>query len=246
MCGRVTTFFNYEDIEMSFDAVASFEEFMGYNPEEIEAQYNAGPGSKLPIVLQGEQNRLISKAVFGYSPAWATKPMFLFNARAEGDNNQENDPHYNGPLGIVQKPAFRDVIKKQRCLIPVNGFIEGTTKEKLDKPHWVYKADKSLFALAGIWGIYQTQKTFSIITCMPNELMQTIPHHRMPVILEPHQYEAWLNPETPIESITEMLKPYPAELMDFHPINPAIKNPRNNSPELLKEWKQELKPDLFS
>jgi putative SOS response-associated peptidase YedK len=69
MCGRVTTFFNYEDIEMSFDAVASFEEFMGYNPEEIEAQYNAGPGSKLPIVLQGEQNRLISKAVFGYSPA---------------------------------------------------------------------------------------------------------------------------------------------------------------------------------
>jgi putative SOS response-associated peptidase YedK len=68
----------------------------------------------------------------------------------------------------------------------------------------------------------------------------------MPVILEPHQYEAWLNPETPIESITEMLKPYPAELMDFHPINPAIKNPRNNSPELLKEWKQESKHDLFS
>lgn len=242
MCGRVTTFFNYEDIEMSFDAVASFEEFMGYNPEDIEAQYNAGPGSKLPIVLQGEQNRLISKAVFGYSPAWAPKPMFLFNARAEGDNNQENDPQYNGPMGIVQKPAFRDVIKKQRCLIPVNGFIEGTTKEKLDKPHWVYMANKNLFALAGIWGIYQTQKTFSIITCMPNKLMQTIPHHRMPVILEPHQYEAWLNPETPIETILEMLKPYPAELMDFHSINPAIKNPRYNSSELLQEWKH----DLFS
>ncbi len=71
---------------------------------------------------------------FGFTPFWAKRKMYFFNARSEGDYNKENDPNYTGSLGIVNKPAFRLSIRKKRCRIIADAFIEGPKKEKLSKP----------------------------------------------------------------------------------------------------------------
>lgn len=241
MCGRVTTFFSYADIEDSFDAVASIEEFMGFESDSYVENYNAGPGALLPIVLTEGDKRLIRKGLFGLCPPWAAKPMYLFNARAEGDANADNDPNWHGEFGIFKKPAFRNAIRTRRCLIPVNGFIEGTTREKLDKPHYVKRKDEAVFALGAIWEPYQGKASFSIITTVPNSLMQQIPHHRMPLILDKENYAAWLNPQSTEHEIAALIKPYPADELSFYPIHPAAKNPRNNSKAILEEYR-----DLFS
>lgn len=207
---------------------------------DFEPAYNIGPGSFSPVIASNNPD-IIQLFQFGLTPFWAKKPMYLFNARAEGDRNKENDPLFRGSKDIINKPAFRKPIRSQRCLVPADAFIEGTTTEKLKKPYVVYLKNKVRpFAFAGIWDTWQDQSTrtelhsFSIITTTANELLQKLPHHRSPVILRQNDELKWLNMNTPLSHITEMLQPYNAEFMNAYPIDPKISNPRANGRELIE------------
>ena len=50
--------------------------------------------------------------------------MYLFNARAEGDHNKENNENYSGAKGIITKPSFRKPIRSQRCLVLLMPFMK--------------------------------------------------------------------------------------------------------------------------
>jgi putative SOS response-associated peptidase YedK len=208
-------------------------------PFQVPPVFNLGPGGKGLVVLHGNPRRA-EFMVFGFTPAWAKKPMYLFNARAEGDHNPDNDPAYRGAMGIITKPAFRLAIRSRRCLVIADAFIEGSTTRKLDEPYLVHLAPgRAPFAFAGIWEEWVNRETgevmrsFAIITTTPNELLQMIPHHRSPVILKPEDENRWLDPATPLSEITALLQPC-SEYMNAWPISPAIKNPRANEPALLQ------------
>jgi putative SOS response-associated peptidase YedK len=167
--------------------------------------------------------------------------MYLFNARAEGNRNKNNSVNYSGSKDIITKPAFRKPIRSQRCLIPADAFIEGTSAEGLNEPFLVFLRNKQRpFAFAGIYDIWENTKTgeeissFSIITTFANQLMQKIPHHRSPVILHRSMESEWLNSKTPLSDITQMLEPYDSNLMNAYPISAEIKNPKANSLKLIK------------
>ena len=175
--------------------------------------------------------------------------MYLFNARSEGDNNQDNDPRYSGAKGIILKPSFRKPIRSQRCLVIASAFIEGTTVDGLNKPYLVYLR-KRPFAFAGVWDTWVNPESkmavnsFSIITTTANEVLQKIPHHRMPIILHHENYSAWLNTSTDLGKVTELLRPYPASEMNAYPISADIKNPKNNVKELLNPTGERLFPEF--
>lgn len=176
--------------------------------------------------------------------------MYLFNARAEGDRNKENNINYTGAKGIIQKASFKKPIRSQRCLVIADAFIEGSTKNGLDEAHLVHLKNKQRpFAFAGIYDTYinsetgEILKSFSIITTVTNELLNKIPHHRSPVILKPSQEKLWLNSNVPLSDITRILKPYPADDMDAFPISNEIKNPRNKNKELIEQQGPSLNPD---
>ena len=173
--------------------------------------------------------------------------MYLFNARAEGDRNKENDPDYKGMKGIVNKPAFRKPIRSQRCFVIADCFIEGTIKEKLNKPFVVYlKEENRPFSFAGIYDSWVNKDTgellnsFAIITTTANKLLQKLPHDRSPVILkDPSEERLWLDNSAPMAEVVRLLNPYPYDLMNAYPIEITIKNPRANGRELLKpKWKR--------
>ena len=177
--------------------------------------------------------------MFGLTPFWAKKKMYFFNARAEGDHNASNDPAYRGAMGIITKPAFRKPIRSQRCLVIADAFIEGTTVQKLDKPHVVHLSRRP-FTFAGIWDEWVDKDTgevvqsFAIITTTPNALLQKLPHHRAPVILPAGREREWLDPNLSLSEVTAMLGPYADDDMNAYPISTAIKNPRNNEANLLQ------------
>jgi putative SOS response-associated peptidase YedK len=222
MCGRYLLVQKAEVIERTFNIRI---------PERVmyKESFNITPGA-MGLVITAERPREAQQFIFGLTPYWAQKPMYLINARAEGDHNKENDALYNGARGIISKPAFRLPIRRQRCLVIADAFIEGTTQEKLAKPFLVYVRDRKPFAMAGIWDSWnnpstgEQMQTFAIITTSANALMQMIPHHRSPVILEKSMEETWLHGKH-LDDITWMLKPYPAEKMNAYPISPAIRNP---------------------
>jgi len=243
MCGRYIQVKNVEIIEKRFNVRV---------PEGIELtpNYNVSPGDYAPVITN-ENPGEVQLLQFGLTPFWAKKPMYLFNARAEGDKNKENDPNYTGGKEIISKPSFRKAIRSQRCLVIADAFYEGTTKERLNKPYVVYlKGKQGPFAFAGIWDVWQNPETkeevnsFAIITTTTNSLLQKIPHHRSPVILPRNREQAWLNSNKPLTDITRMLQPLNGELMNAYPVSTQVKNSRDKSKELITPIRQPLSPDI--
>ncbi|OQY05246.1 MAG: hypothetical protein B6I20_01600 [Bacteroidetes bacterium 4572_117] len=224
MCGRFITVSKVKTIEKRFNINIDY-------PDAFIANFNLGIGQQAPVITDKDPKQ-VQFFTFGLTPFWAKKPMYLFNARSEGDNNKQNDPNYSGGKGIILKAAFRKPIRSQRCLVIADAFIEGTTIEGLNKAHLVYVRNSRPFAFAGIWDTWQNPKnneqinSFSIITTTANELLQQLPHQRMPVILEPKHEKHWLNPKTPLTDVTRILKAFPAGRMNAYPITPDIKNPK--------------------
>lgn len=245
MCGRYVIISEVKRIEQEFNVNAKFEFPKNYN---ISAGQNG-------LVITSESPKLLQAFTFGFTPSWAKKPTYVINARAEGDHNKENNPQYTGGKGIIKKAFFRSSIRSKRCLVIADAFIEGTTKEKLNRPFLVYKRNKERpFAFAGIYDQWINQNSgeilnsFAIITCPPNELMQKIPHHRMPVILEKDSYSTYLNEETPLSEVLGMLESYPSEKMNAFEISNEVSKIKNNHIKfltpidnpLLKEHRYEI------
>jgi len=242
MCGRYVIISKVSEIEKRFNAKA-------HDPELLIPRVNVGIGQMAPVIAFDKPHE-IQFFKFGLTPSWAGKRTYFFNARAEGDLNQNDDPKYTGGAGILQKPAFRKCIRSQRCLVIADAFIEGPRKEKLSKPFVIYmRSGQRPFAMAGIWDEWvdketgEIEKSFAIVTTAANDLLQRIGHHRGPVILNGEEEAAWLNPQTTLSEITEMLRPFDSERMNAYPISPEIKHPASEGIGLLAPIGQRIVPE---
>lgn len=232
MCGRFAQISELKVIMQRFNLQES-------SITESAPSYNIAPGQYASVITDNKPT-VLQNFIFGLNPSFSNKNLYLINARSEGDYNKENNPNYTGAKGIIKKSAFKIPIRQQRCLIPADCYIEGTTENGLDKPFLVYLKNKNRpFCFAGIWDSKKNPETgeiinsFSIITTTANKLIQKIPHNRAPVILHQEDERKWLDPKLPLKNALNLLKPYPDELMDAYPISNKIKNPENNYKNLL-------------
>jgi putative SOS response-associated peptidase YedK len=221
---------------------AAIESRFGLPPQSIlvENNYNISPGQYAPII-SNEKPHEIQLFKFGLTPFWAKSEMNLFNARAEGDSNTDDNPKYRGAAGIILKKAFRKPIRSQRCIVIASAFIEGPSVHGLSKPYLIYlRNHQNPFALAGIWDTWLNPKTgfkensFAIITTTANSLLRQIGNARMPVILTDGEAKRWINSGTVLSRITAMLNPFDSNLMNAYPIDRRIKNPMENDKELIQ------------
>lgn len=233
MCGRASVITPEALLEKRFNAAFA-------KGVHLEENVNISAGNKIPVITCQQPNH-IQMFTLGFTPHWAHKQTYMINARAEGSNNPENDPNYNGSAGIFQKPMFRHAIKSQRCLILVDAFIEGPKLEKLNKPYLVYpNRDRGPFALAGIYDVWQhpltgeQHHTVAIVTSAANRLCQRIGHHRAPVVLSREQEEQWLDKDLSMADVSRMMRPFDSKGFNAYPISQKIKNPEANGLELLK------------
>jgi putative SOS response-associated peptidase YedK len=132
-----------------------------------------------------------------------------------------------------------------------DAFIEGTTKEGLEKAHLVYLQNKERpFAFAGIYDTWLNPDTgeelnsYSIITTVANDLLLKIPHHRSPIILPKGLENRWINGSVSLRDVTKMLRPYPAELMNAYPISNEIKSPSAEGKHLIDPIGNRLQAEL--
>jgi len=205
-------------IEEHFDCVSG--------EEDWTPRYNVAPTQPVPIIRQHpiEPRRELSLVRWGLIPSWAkdaSGAAGMINARSES---------------AAIKPAFRDALKARRCLIPADGFYEWMRSANAKQPYCFEVNDGELFAFAGLWERWKEPtsnwiKSCSTLTTTPNAVTSAI-HDRMPVILNPDDYDLWLDPKfTDVAAVTEMLQPYDARLMRFHPASTRINQPANDDPE---------------
>jgi putative SOS response-associated peptidase YedK len=136
------------------------------------------------------------------------------------------------------KPSFRAAFKRRRCLVVADGFYEWSKQDGQKIPMYVHLQAHQLFAMAGLWEIWQSAdgdevRTCTILTTTPNELVKPY-HHRMAVILHPDDYETWLDDEAPTEVLESLLIAYPSEEMAVYPVSKIVNSPANDVPECIE------------
>lgn len=90
------------------------------------------------------------------------------------------------------KPTFRVVWKYGRCLIPAGGYYEWTGDKGHKQPHFIQSAgNEETLWFAGLASRWQELLTCTILTRAANDNVAAI-HHRMPVVLDSDERDAWL------------------------------------------------------
>jgi putative SOS response-associated peptidase YedK len=190
--------------------------------------YNVAPQSFQPVVRLDRDSgkRAISLLRWVLVPFWSKEAKIGYstiNARAEE---------------AASKPALREALKKRRCLVPADLYYEWQRPDpKTKRPFAIALKSGEPRAFAGLWESWRPKdgdplETFTILTTGPNEIMEPI-HNRMPVILEPKDYDRWLDAGDPIRPPVDLLRPYAAERIKAWPVSDRVGNVRNNGPELL-------------
>jgi putative SOS response-associated peptidase YedK len=195
----------------------------------------------VPIVRHKatESRRSFDLVQWGLIPSWAKDPTM-----ATGTINAMSE---TAPV----KPAFRDVLRLRRCLIPSDGFYEWQQiGPKQKQPFSIGMADDSIFAFAGLWESWVSPKgdiveTCTILTTKPNALVAGI-HSRMPVILRTDNYDRWLDPSiNNPAALVGCLKPFDAALMKKCPVSTRVNRPENDDHECAREVSVAVTPTLF-
>jgi putative SOS response-associated peptidase YedK len=193
---------------------------------EIEPRYNAAPTQQMPVIVQHGDARGLEWMRWGLVPSWAKEidsRVSTFNARAEG---------------ISDKPMYRGPIRRQRCLVPADGFYEWHAEGKGKQPYFIHRADDAMFAFAGLYDHYRQPDgtdlwSYTIITTTPNAEIAPL-HNRMAVILRPEDEEEWLDPNvTDAMQITRLLRPYPDGELAVYPVSLRVNNARQDSPQMI-------------
>jgi putative SOS response-associated peptidase YedK len=179
VCGRFTLRAPPQEIQRVFGLDAA---------PRLEPRFNVAPGQDIATVhAERDGRRVMGLRRWGLVPHWAHDPRVgarLVNARAET---------------AASRPAFRDAMRLHRCLVPADGFYEWSGAAGPGRqPHLVERADAGLFAIAGLYEHWRSASgewlhTCTLLTVPANALLRAI-HDRMPAILSPEHWDAWLDP----------------------------------------------------
>lgn len=187
--------------------------------DSIEPNYNAAPTQTMPVVTE-EGVRTMR---WGLIPKWAKDPKIgykLINARSET---------------IFDKPVWKSIVTRRRCLVPANGFYEWQNRDEGKQPFYIYVKDQPLFMFAGVWESWLHEgrewETYSILTCDPNQEMADI-HDRMPVILHKDDHAQWLAADRK-EDILPLLMPYTHGGLDMFEVSKQVNIVRANDQTLI-------------
>ncbi|MBP2299906.1 SOS response-associated peptidase [Azospirillum picis] len=223
MCGRFAIHSPTDQIAARFGTVGQLPEF--------GPRYNAAPLQMLPVVRAHPETkeRRLGLLRWGLLPVWskdAAGAARMINARAES---------------VPEKPAFRSAFRKRRCLIPFDNFYEWKADGKAKQPYAIgTTGNEKPDAFAGLWEGWKDPATgewlhtFTIITTTANDATRDV-HDRMPVILPPADWPAWLGEEEAGDDrLVGLMRPYPADRTRLWPVHRDVGNVRNDRVDLIE------------
>ena len=212
----------------------------------LPPRYNVAPTQDVPAVRLRAGARELALLRWGLIPAWAKDPSIglrMINARAET---------------VAEKPSFRSALAKRRCLIVADGFFEWQKQPKGPKqPYFITTVDGEPFAFAGLWERWDKAQearstdpgsapgaggapveSCTIVTTEANAALRPI-HDRMPVMLSPDRFDAWLDVDGwPPERAVDLLKPFPAARIAAVPVSTRVNSVGNDDPGCIEPFVQ--------
>jgi putative SOS response-associated peptidase YedK len=238
MCGRFVSATPPDQVAAYFGAELA--------ADPLPANFNVAPTNEIYGVVATPTGPQLQVFHWGLVPHWAKDRKIsqkMINARAET---------------VAEKPAFKSILRKYRCIIPADGFYEwqvqtsagslpGTTSGKPAKqPMYIHRLDGEPLAFAGLWSVWTDKSaapgaggealalhSATIITTTANGTMTPV-HDRMPVILPASRWHEWLDPSNnDLDALTGLLVPAPDDLLTMHPVSTEVNNVRNKGEQLI-------------
>jgi len=194
---------------------------------ELAPRYNIAPGTWVVTVRPAGPagGREAALARWGLVPAWAKDSEIgsrMINARGET---------------VAEKPAFRAAFRQRRCIVPADGFYEWRSEGGVKQPYHFRARDGRALGLAGLWERWRSAggellETCAIVTTEANEIVRPV-HPRMPVVLSPSDYGAWLGAGGEgAPAPATLLVPCPAEQLVGYRVDRRVNSPRADDPAL--------------
>jgi putative SOS response-associated peptidase YedK len=214
MCGRTALTASPDDLVAAF----GLEEAPSIGP-----RYNVPPSQPLDALRTTLGPRRLERLRWGLVPAWAKDPKLgnkLALARVETATTAN---------------AFRDAIRRRRCLVVVSGFYEWKRDGKGSWPHFARMRDGQPFALAGVWDRWisrdgEVVESCAVLTRPALEPLDAV-HDRMPLLIEPALRDRWLDAQVhdaePL--LVEAMAHAPSLVV--YPVSPSVNDPRRDDPE---------------
>lgn len=236
MCGRYASTKSPARLAAEFEAVDT-------TGEDVRLpDYNVAPTKQVVSVVTrhprdadgtpdpDRTERSLRAMRWGLIPHWAKSKSIgskMINARADTAGS---------------KPAFRTSLAKRRCLLPADGWFEWRRDAEGKQPFFMHNTDGSSLALAGLWSTWRDPEADAdappLVTCAVlttdavGEL--TTVHDRMPLLMAPDAWAAWLDPDR--DDVSDLLVPPDGSLVDLlelRPVSDKVNSVRNNGPELV-------------
>jgi putative SOS response-associated peptidase YedK len=210
--------------------------YFGYrDTPNFPARYNIAPTQPIPVVrLDREGDRRFRLMRWGLLPSFVKDPKkfpTLINARAEE---------------ALTKASFRNAMRWRRCLIPADGFYEWTGPKAKRRPFLLRPRAGGLIAFAGLYERWRDEQggetdSVAILTCPANATVAPL-HDRMPVVLRPEHFAAWLdNKGTGPDAALELLQPPADNLLEAIEMHPKINDSKREEPGV----QEPLEPSLL-
>lgn len=215
MCGRFT---------LKTPTPVLLEHFAVSGLPPWKPRYNLAPSQDVLAVRRPEPDgpREAVLLHWGLIPSWSDDPTAgykMINARAES---------------VATRPAFRNAFRRRRCLIAADGFYEWQKHGRSKQPYYIRRPDAGPLAFAGLWEYWRKSpsgepiESCTIITTTANAVLREL-HDRMPVVLEPADYDLWLDPQTEDrQRLEELLVPCADDVLTAYPVGTRVNSPRHD------------------
>jgi putative SOS response-associated peptidase YedK len=218
MCGRYAFTHTVADLQALFDVV---------NPEAfgIEARYNIAPTQLVSIVFRGRDGmRRTGLARWGLVPNWVKSPSewraSTFNARSEE---------------APRKAAFRQAFQRGRILVPASGFYEWKREDDVKTPYHVRSKDDCPLAFAGLMDVWRDRDSeerlvsCTVLTTGSRGMLEAL-HDRMPVMVAPRLFDAWLGDADPEAALEGLVAAAPLDALEMYPVSSDVNSSRGDDP----------------
>ncbi len=222
MCGR---FVRYAKESLFADLIPRNADSRS-NPIVFSPRYNISPGTPVEFLRREGGQNLLDFCIWGLLPSWSKDPnqRRYVNARIES---------------IEEKASFRLPFLQRRCLIQAEGYYEWKTSSGKKIPYFIYHPNLRSFALGGIWDIWMGRDgseeiTLSLITRQANNSVRSI-HDRMPLVIENHFLEEWLDPSRTTREIQKIIEDSKDIPWNSYRVSQAVNQSRMEGSNLIQE-----------
>lgn len=236
MCGRFSQEAELSEIKLELK-VEQLEMFREFRPlYNIAPSYGAGSEQAF-LVHDRAGQRALRLGRWWLIPHFWSKPFkalpAAFNARAED---------------LEQKSFWRRAFHEYRCLVPATGWREFKPEGKRKQPYQ-FRLARQPFAFAGLWSRWTSPDgelvdSFAIVTTEPNAQAAEY-HDRMPLVVAPDLYEAWLDPKAAAAQVLADARDRMRALpLGVYATDPRGNNVRFEGPEVVARFDPSTLEDI--